>query len=178
MRISSSTRSVEMGSSAEQGSSIRITSGCTATARAMQRRCCWPSDSASASPSSPSRTSSQRSAARRLRSTRAASPAPRASPSTRGPKATLSKTDWGKGLGRWKTIPTRRRRSTTSAAGSSTSRPSSRIRPVTRAPGMVSFIRFRQRRKVDLPHPEGPMRAVMALRPMPMETSRSASRLR
>ena len=30
-------------------------------------------------------------------------------------------------------------------------------RPVTRAPAMVSFMRFRQRRKVDLPQPEGPI---------------------
>ena len=31
---------------------------------------------------------------------------------------------------------------------------------VTRAPAMVSFIRLRQRRKVDLPQPDGPMKAV------------------
>ena len=37
---------------------------------------------------------------------------------------------------------------------------SSSMRPVTRAEGMVSFIRLRQRRKVDLPHPDGPMNAV------------------
>jgi len=28
---------------------------------------------------------------------------------------------------------------------------------VTRQPSMVSFMRLRQRRKVDLPHPEGPI---------------------
>ena len=33
-----------MGSSAEAGSSISRTSGCTATARAMHNRCCWPPD--------------------------------------------------------------------------------------------------------------------------------------
>ena len=37
-------RAVEIGSSAEHGSSIRITSGSVASARAMQRRCCWPPD--------------------------------------------------------------------------------------------------------------------------------------
>ena len=31
---------VEIGSRAEHGSSIKITSGCTAIARAMQSRCC------------------------------------------------------------------------------------------------------------------------------------------
>ena len=35
-------RAVAIGSSAEQGSSIRRTSGPVATARAMQSRCCWP----------------------------------------------------------------------------------------------------------------------------------------
>ena len=34
------------------------------------------------------------------------------------------------------------------------------ISPVTRQPSMVSFMRFRQRRKVDLPHPEGPIIAI------------------
>ena len=38
-------RVVEIGSRADAGSSIRITSGSTASARAMQRRCCWPPDS-------------------------------------------------------------------------------------------------------------------------------------
>ena len=31
--------------------------------------------------------------------------------------------------------------------------------PVTRAIGIVSFMRLRQRRKVDLPQPDGPMKA-------------------
>ena len=35
---------VASGSSAEAGSSISSTSGCTASARAMHRRCCWPPD--------------------------------------------------------------------------------------------------------------------------------------
>src|SRR5688500_5257325 len=38
--------------------------------------------------------------------------------------------------------------------------PSSRTDPDTWAPGIVSCMRFRHRRKVDLPHPEGPMMAV------------------
>ena len=42
--ISSSMRAVAIGSSAEHGSSIRITSGLTAIARAMHSRCCWPPD--------------------------------------------------------------------------------------------------------------------------------------
>ena len=38
--------------------------------------------------------------------------------------------------------------------------PSSITRPVTRAPGIVSCIRLRQRRNVDFPQPDGPMIAV------------------
>ena len=34
------------------------------------------------------------------------------------------------------------------------------ILPSTRAPGMTSCIRLSERMKVDLPQPEGPMRAV------------------
>ncbi|SKT89470.1 Uncharacterised protein [Mycobacteroides abscessus subsp. abscessus] len=38
--IRSSMARVEMGSSAEHGSSMSRTSGCTAIARAIHRRCC------------------------------------------------------------------------------------------------------------------------------------------
>ena len=41
-------RVVAIGSSAEAGSSIRITSGSTARQRAMQSRCCWPPERLSA----------------------------------------------------------------------------------------------------------------------------------
>ena len=44
--MSSSILAVEIGSSAEVGSSSSSTSGFTATARAMHRRCCWPPESA------------------------------------------------------------------------------------------------------------------------------------
>ena len=46
--IRSSIRPVAIGSSAEHGSSIRITSGSTASARAMHSRCCCPPESANA----------------------------------------------------------------------------------------------------------------------------------
>ena len=39
------------------------------------------------------------------------------------------------------------------------------MRPRTRAPGLVSVMRVRQRRKVDLPHPEGPISARTWRRP-------------
>ena len=40
------------------------------------------------------------------------------------------------------------------------SRPSMQTDPSTRVPGMMSFIRLSERRNVDLPQPDGPMRAV------------------
>jgi len=39
--------------------------------------------------------------------------------------------------------------------------PSTITSPSTLAEGIRSFMRFRQRMKVDLPHPEGPMMAVI-----------------
>ena len=86
--IRSSILPVEIGSSAEQGSSIRITSGWTAMQRAMQRRCCCPPDMPKAFSSRRSLTSSQRAALRNAFST--VSSRFSLLPSTRGPKATLS----------------------------------------------------------------------------------------
>ena len=65
-------RCVAIGSSADAGSSISRTSGSTASARAMQSRCCWPPESASADVCSRSFTSSHSAAPCRLASTRAA----------------------------------------------------------------------------------------------------------
>ena len=46
--INSSIFRVAIGSSAEQGSSIKSTAGSVAMARAMQSRCCWPPERARA----------------------------------------------------------------------------------------------------------------------------------
>jgi hypothetical protein len=43
--------------------------------------------------------------------------------------------------------------------------------PETCVLSMRSFMRFRQRRRVDLPQPEGPMNAVTIFSPMSMEMS-------
>ena len=40
------------------------------------------------------------------------------------------------------------------------SSPSSRTSPSTRAPGVTSCMRFSERSTVDLPQPDGPMKAV------------------
>ena len=48
------------------------------------------------------------------------------------------------------------------------------IVPVTRAIGMVSFIRLMQRRKVDLPQPDGPISAVTWFAGMSRSTPKSA----
>ena len=82
-------RPVDIGSRDEQGSSIRITSGDTAMARAMQSRCCWPPDMASAFCLSLSLTSSHRAAPRRDRST-SSSMLSGCMPMTLGPKAMFS----------------------------------------------------------------------------------------
>ena len=106
---------MEIGSSAEQGSSIRITSGFTARQRAMQSRCCWPPDIPKAFVFRRSFTSSQSAAWVSARSTVSSRFSLR--PSTRGPKAMLSKIDLGNGFGFWKTMPMRLRTSTASTPG-------------------------------------------------------------
>src|SRR5688572_24705692 len=55
------------------------------------------------------------------------------------------------------------------------SRSSNRTFPSARASGMVSCRRLRQRRNVDLPHPEGPMIAVTSRSRSGMETLRMAA---
>ena len=87
-RIRSSILAVAIGSRAEHGSSIRITSGFVAIARAMQRRCCCPPESAIAESFSFLFTSSQ-SAARWSDSSTRSSMLP-LKPAILGPKATLS----------------------------------------------------------------------------------------
>ena len=161
-RMRSSIRSVDCGSSAEHGSSISSTSGSTARARAMHRRCCWPPDRPPAGAVRRFLTSSHRPAPRSVRSTtssRSALP-----PFTRlnfGPAQMLSAIDLvGNGLGRWNTMPTARRTATGSASLPYTSWSCSSTVPSARAPGTSSCIRLRERRKVDFPQPDGPMRAV------------------
>src|SRR5713101_7793242 len=78
--------------------------------------------------------------------------------------------DLGKGLGRWKTIPTRRRWAVTSWAKMFW--PSRRISPSRRALRTVSCMRLRVRRRVDLPQPEVPIREVTLLVAMPMLMSK------
>jgi hypothetical protein len=51
---------------------------------------------------------------------------------------------------------------------------SSVILPVTRQLSIVSFMRFRLRRKVDLPQPDGPISAVTVFSRMFSFTSKSA----
>ena len=46
--------------------------------------------------------------------------------------------------------------------------------PFTCPPGMTSCIRFRVRRKVDLPHPLGPMSAVTVRGSMVIDTPSTA----
>ena len=116
--MSSSIFSVAIGSRAEHGSSMRMTSGSTAIVRAMHSRCCWPPESPM-----PGCVEAvldllpQPGAAQRLLDALARVAA--AVPLRRRPAATLSKIDMvGNGLGFWKTIPMARRTLTTSTPAS------------------------------------------------------------
>src|SRR2546426_9393702 len=80
----------------------------------------------------------------------------------------------GKGFGAWNTIPTSRRSATGSVPFENTETPSSRMSPVCRVFGISSFNRFTERRKVLLPHPDGPINAVTARRGTAIVTSNSA----
>ena len=77
-------REVAIGSRAEHGSSIKMTSGWVAIVRAMHRRCCWPPESPYADCFSLSLTSSH-SAALRSASSTWASMSSTFMPMTRGP---------------------------------------------------------------------------------------------
>src|SRR6185295_14326448 len=68
-------------------------------------------------------------------------------------------------------MPTRLRRSVTSRLGSWMSVPPIRMFPSIRTPSTRSFMRLRQRRSVDLPHPDGPMYAVTRCFGMDIEMS-------
>jgi hypothetical protein len=72
----------------------------------------------------------------------------------------FSKIVIGNGVGFWKTMPTLARSRFTSCALSSTLRPLNRISPSARWPGYRSNIRLKVRSSVDLPQPDGPMKAV------------------
>ena len=81
----------------------------------------------------------------------------------------------GKGLGCWKTMPTWMRRE--QASMSKTSVPSSSTRPSWRTLGTKSHMRLNVRSSVDLPQPDGPMKAVQRFlgmeRSMPLRAWKS-----
>ncbi len=155
-------RAVAIGSSAEHGSSMRITSGFTAMVRAMHSRCCWPPDRLTC-PAARRRsfTSSHRparcrlSCARSRRARRDRRPARGCAAHRRRSRRWISGTDWASGT----PCPRGRAAAPRPASCRGCRWPSSTIEPSTRAPSMVSFIRLRQRRNVDLPQPDGPIMA-------------------
>ncbi len=160
-RRRASIDSVDIGSSEEVGSSSNSTSGPTARARARHRSCCCPPERRKGESLSLSLTASHSPTSVRRRSAITSSCFPLAMRCALTPATTLSRIDIGKGLGRWNSMPTRRRsmrRSTEWAQRLTSSRVTS---PVRWNPGTRSFIRFSVRRKVDLPEPVGPISAVM-----------------
>ena len=66
-------------------------------------------------------------------------------------------------------MPTRVRSWTTSTEEWLILLPSISMSPVTLHPSIVSFMRLRHRKKVDLPHPDGPIQAVTSLPDTEME---------
>ena len=88
--IRSSIASVEIGSSAEHGSSIRTTCGSTAIARAMHSRCCCPPDSPAPGRDSRVCTSFHRLAARNAFSHASSRVDRRRTPLSLSPATTLS----------------------------------------------------------------------------------------
>src|SRR2546428_7548017 len=82
----------------------------------------------------------------------------------------------GNGVGRWNTMPMRPRSWTASMLGSYTSCPSSSTLPVIQPPSDSSCMRFRQRRNVVLPHPDGPINAVTVCLGNRIDTSLTTAR--
>ena len=80
----------------------------------------------------------------------------------------------GKGFGFWKTMPISRRSSFTSTDGTKISCPLYLTSPSMRTPRIRSFMRSSVLRNVDLPQPEGPMRAVMLFSGISIDTPLSA----
>ncbi len=118
--IVSSMRRVDVGSSAEHGSSISRMSGWTASDRAMQSRCCCPPERSPPGRCNRSLTSRQSPAlVRQVSMSSARSPRGTLVPVSLSPAVTLSAIVMaGKGLGFWNTIPIRRRASVSRWLGS------------------------------------------------------------
>ena len=71
-------------------------------------------------------------------------------------------------------MPICRRTATGSTSSPYSDWPPTITLPSTRAPGITSCIRFRDRSMVDLPQPDGPMKAVTARARMVMLTPSTA----
>ena len=172
--IRSSIFPVDIGSSAEVGSSISKTDGLAARARAMQSRCCCPPLIPRALFLSLSLTSSHIPARTSEHSTISSISDFFFTPKVLGANAMFSYMLIGNGLGFWKTMPTFLRRSVTSQFFAKISFPPTVKLPVMRQPGTRSFIRLNIFRNVDLPQPDGPMRAVISFAGISMLISFSA----
>ena len=160
---SSDTRSsifaVAIGSSALAGSSISSTSGSTASARAMHRRCCWPPERPRPDSSRRSFTSSQSAAWRSARSTRSAM-----RPALAHARDAEAVRDVLEDRLRERVRALEHHADAAPHEHRVDVRPVDGLAveldvPVTETPGTVSFMRLSERRNVLLPQPLGPMSA-------------------
>ena len=158
--MSSSIFEVEIGSSADVGSSIKSTSGCTASALAIHSLCCCPPESPIADFFNLSLTSSNIAAPLRLSSTIWSNVFLSLMPCTLGPYAILSYMLIGNGFGCWKTMPTFLRSTVVSTDGAYIFSPSISMLPSILTLSTRSFILLIHFKNVDLPHPDGPISAV------------------
>ena len=167
-------RAVAIGSSAEAGSSIRMTSGLIAIARAMHRRCCWPPDRPVPGWFRRSFTSSQSPARTRLLDDLVEIGLAPPQPVDARTVCDVLVDRLGKRVGLLEHHPDASPELDDVQAAVVDVLTVDFDPAVTRADGIVSFIRLMQRRKVDLPQPDGPMKAVTARSRISTETSYSA----
>src|SRR5436190_10756036 len=172
--MTSSTSPTSSGSSAEVTSSNSMISGCIAMARAMATRCCWPPDSSrgkrvvkAASPTLPSRPPAIGSAS-----------AFAIFFTITGPDMTFCSTVMcGNRSNCWNTMPKRaRKRARSRPCGKRLPGPNSILRSSTCSePACGSSSRLRQRNRVDLPQPDGPITTTTSPRCTSSVTPRTAS---
>ena len=176
----SSMASVEIGSRAEQGSSIRITCGLHRDGAGDAQALLLAAGEAGAGLVQPVLDLVPQVGARAATSPRGRRPRPWRSSgcsASRRPARCPGWTWWGTGWGAGRPCRSASARSPGPRRGRRGCRRPAGPRPRPGRRECTSCMRFRVRRKVDLPQPEGPMNAVTDLASMLMLTSSTARNL-